>query len=91
MLELIKKFSALLLLACLVFPGCSSFSKQGRQQAAYRNHVRKIQNDHKKQLAKATKKANRPLSKAMTPSAPKVSVSLDAGDAGSASSDSGQN
>jgi hypothetical protein len=63
MLEQFKTLTAVILLACMAAPGCSSFSKQARREAAYRKYVRKARHDHDKQLAKATKAANRPLRK----------------------------
>jgi hypothetical protein len=56
-------------------PGCSSFSKQARREAAYRKYVRKARHNHDKQLAKATKAANRPLRQPPHLSEPKETIS----------------
>lgn len=77
-MERFKTLAALVLLASLAAPGCTSaLSKQGRQQAAYRRHVRKVQHDHQKQLAKANREANRPLHRPPELSPPVETISLD--------------
>jgi hypothetical protein len=69
-----------MLIVCLT-PACSSFSKQNRQQAAYRKHVRKVQQDRKKLIAKSRKQKNRILDRIlkqpMNPSAPTVTTSVE--------------
>lgn len=75
MVERIKTFAALLLLISVAAPGCSSFSKQGRQEAAYRKYIRNVRHDRDKQLAKVNKAVNRPLRQPPHASEPKETIS----------------
>ncbi|MGH7936749.1 MAG: hypothetical protein ACREF8_07050 [Chthoniobacterales bacterium] len=59
----IKQIS-LLLLAAMFLPGCSMFSKSGRQQAAYARYVRKMSGNRVKQqrIFRSSKKPMMPVS-----------------------------
>ena len=74
MVERFKTFTALLLLACMATSGCSSFSKQGRQEAAYRKYIRKVRHDRDKQMAKETNAVNRPLRQPASVSEPTQTI-----------------
>lgn len=76
-MQRIVKAWALMLIVCFALPGCGSLTPQGRQQAAYRKHVRKVQEVRKKQLAKAAKEANRPLREPPAMSEPTQTVTLE--------------
>jgi hypothetical protein len=59
MLERILKFSAVLLIGCLLLPGCSHFTKSGRQQIAYQRYVKKCGHMRTHQRTKITKQQQR--------------------------------
>ncbi|MEY2519459.1 MAG: hypothetical protein QOF24_1218 [Verrucomicrobiota bacterium] len=46
------KSLCLVLVLALGIPGCSMFSKSSRQDRAYKNYVRKMQNSRQKQRSK---------------------------------------
>ncbi len=75
-LKRVVKFLAVILVICLVLPGCSWMTKSGRQQMAYRNYVRKHIRERQRELARAGAESNRNL-KPGTPSAPKVSMNVE--------------
>ena len=55
MLERTIKTTSALLLACALFSGCSSFTKAGRQQAAYARYIKKYSHNRAKQQVKFKK------------------------------------
>ena len=55
MLERILRFTAILLVGCVLLPGCSQMTHSGRQQAAYRRYQRtcaKNREKYRKKIAK---------------------------------------
>jgi hypothetical protein len=59
MLERILKSSAVLLIGCLLLPGCGNLTKSGRQQIAYRRYVRKCSHMREHQRVRITKRQQR--------------------------------
>src|SRR5438128_12638998 len=72
MLERNLKRIALVLVGCLLIPGCAHFTKSGRQQLAYEKYVRKQSGNRARQRVK-TKKLRIPV---LQPSQPKVNTSV---------------
>jgi hypothetical protein len=52
MLERILKSLAVILVVCLILPGCAHFTKSGRQQLAYEKYVRKCSYTRDRQRSK---------------------------------------
>ena len=71
---------SVLLLAALLLPGCSMFSKSGRQQAAYARYVRKMSGNRVKQqrIFRSSKKPMMPVSQPRNGESGPVSVTTDA-------------
>ena len=55
MLERILRAAAVILISCLVFSGCSHFTKSGRQQLAYARYVKKCSHNRVRQQTKFKK------------------------------------
>ena len=55
MLERIPRAGAVILISCLVLPGCSHFTKSGRQQLAYARYVKKCSHNRVRQQTKFKK------------------------------------
>jgi PBP1b-binding outer membrane lipoprotein LpoB len=74
-MRLMKSLCLVLLLA-LITPGCSRFSKSGRQERAYSKYVRKMSaNRDKQQLREIRQRAEMPKLRP-TPSEPVESVQV---------------
>ena len=74
MLERIFKSLAVILIGCLILPGCAHFTKSGRQQLAYEKYVRKCSYTRDRQRSKM--KMPRMAMPASTPSENKVSADV---------------
>jgi hypothetical protein len=55
MLERAAKSIAVILISCLILPGCAHFTKAGRQRLAYQRYVKKYSGRRIKQQAKFKK------------------------------------
>jgi hypothetical protein len=77
MLKRIVRGSAMVLIACLAFSGCSSLSKSGRQQAAQRKYIRKMREDQLNEKRKIIAEKNRALSSPPPPSGWATNVIMD--------------
>jgi len=60
MLGRILKSSAVILVGCLILPGCAHFTKSGRTQLAYQRYVRKWSHKRDRQRVKM-KTPRRPI------------------------------
>jgi hypothetical protein len=74
MLERILKSLAVILVSCLILPGCAYFTKSGRQQLAYEKYVRKCSYTRDRQRSKM--KMPRMAMPASTPSENRVSAEV---------------
>jgi hypothetical protein len=74
MLERILKSLAIILVSCLILPGCAYFTKSGRQQLAYEKYVRKCSYTRDRQRSKM--KMPRMVIPASTPSENRVSAEV---------------
>ena len=74
MLERILKSLAIILVSCLILPGCAYFTKSGRQQLAYEKYVRKCSYTRDRQRSKM--KMPRMAIPASTPSENRVSAEV---------------
>ena len=72
--------SALALVACIALSGCSSLSKDGRQQAAQRKYLRKIREDRLAEQKRIITDKNRVLATPTIPSGWATNVTLDPGE-----------
>jgi uncharacterized protein YceK len=81
MLERILKSIALVLIVCLLLPGCSHFSPSARKQAAYQKYVQKQMSMRAKMRAKYQAKYKSPKMPVMpsTPSEPKITAGAGSG------------
>jgi outer membrane murein-binding lipoprotein Lpp len=85
MLERTTKLLAVLLISSLLLPGCSNFTKSGRQAAAYQRYLNKASGKLSKRdrqrlkLARKTKKAKIP--KTLPLSEPKMTTTTASADA----------
>jgi len=77
MLERIVRGSALALVAGIALAGCSSLSKNGRQQAAQQKYLRRIRETRLTEQKRIIADKNRALAVPMAPSGWSTNVTLD--------------
>jgi hypothetical protein len=69
-----------IILISLTFSGCAYMTKNGRQEMAYRNYVRKHVRQRQRQVARAQAKANRETKikmKSLPEAAPKITATAE--------------